>query len=213
MEDPTFSDIISFICLSDSQFIWLPIKFFFYSSVPTTVHLQKKGHKVFLTRKSTTPNTSATTQKWWEQNGCHTIKSVILYLIYTRNCVDLKRTEHGDFGAELNEIFASFQRKKKVLVCLKYESSLQLEKQKKERQQNPQNRQQLTEYFLAQTSCSPSIKMGGRIKEWGSIHNTWIINRFSSTAYGNSNTGREGGVGGHLRRISETGKVTKLSLE
>lgn len=118
MEDPTFSDIISFICLSDSQFIWLPIKFFFYSSVPTTVHLQKKGHKVFLTRKSTTPNTSATTQKWWEQNGCHTIKSVILYLIYTRNCVDLKRTEHGDFGAELNEIFASFQRKKRCLYVL-----------------------------------------------------------------------------------------------
>lgn len=109
--------------------------------------------------------------------------------------------------------FCIFSEEKKVLVCLKYESSLQLEKQKKERQQNPQNRQQLTEYFLAQTSCSPSIKMGGRIKEWGRIHNTWIINRFSSTAYGNSNTGREGGVGGHLRRISETGKVTKLSLE
>ena len=29
MEDPTFSDIISFIWLSDSQFIWLPVKFFY----------------------------------------------------------------------------------------------------------------------------------------------------------------------------------------
>lgn len=29
MEDPTFSEIISFIWLSDSQFIWLPVKFLF----------------------------------------------------------------------------------------------------------------------------------------------------------------------------------------
>lgn len=39
-----------------------------------------------------------------------------------------------------------------------------------------------------------------------------IINCCSSTAYGNSNTGSERGRR-HLRRISETGKVTEPSSE
>lgn len=45
-------------------------------------------------------------------------KKYVLYHIYTRNCVDLQRDRHGDFGAELNERFASFQRGKKGAYVL-----------------------------------------------------------------------------------------------
>lgn len=74
--------------------------------------------------------------------------------------------------------------------------------------------------FWHQIFKPPSITMRRRTEEWGSIHDTWIINHFSSTAYGNSNTSQRGekrigwmGGGGYLRRISETGKVTKSSSE
>jgi len=58
--------------------------------------------------------------------------------LYTHAAVwTLGGTEHGDFGAELQEVFASFQRKRKK--GLKYELSLQLKKEKKNQPQK--NRQ------------------------------------------------------------------------
>lgn len=109
-------------------------------------------------------------------------------------------------------IFLEEKKQKRCLYVLNMSWIYNKTKTKTKNNRNPKNCQQLSEYFLALTSCPPSIKKGRRTEERGRIHNTWIINRFSSTAYGNSNTGgREGGW--HLRRISETGKVTKLSLE
>lgn len=99
-----------------------------------------------------------------------------------------------------------FRGKKRCLYVLN--TSLEL-KQKKETAEKKQNKkcQQLTKYFLALTSCPTIIKIGRRIEEWGRIHNTWIINRFFKYCIWQQQYW-QGGVKGHLRRISETGKVT-----
>lgn len=110
MEDPTFSDIISFIWLSGSQLTWLPLK-----------NLYTLYQQPFLPRRKATKSSSGENENTRTPQLQHKVMrtklwshqtSVILYLIYTRSCVDLRRTEDGDFGAQLNQLFASFQRRK-----------------------------------------------------------------------------------------------------
>lgn len=98
-----------------------------------------------------------------------------------------------------------------MLICLKYESSLQLEKQKKERQQNPQNRQQLNIFWHKVPAHHQSKWEGESRSEEGST-TPELLTVFQVLHMA---TAILAGVGcrGHLRRISETGKVTKSSLE
>lgn len=214
MEDPTFSDIISFICLSDSQFIWLPVNFFLYS-VPTTILPQKKGHKVFLRRKKNKnkKNTSATTQKWWEQNCRHTIKSVILYLIYTRNCVDLERNRTRWLWCWINLTFCIFSggKKKGAHIHLKYKLSLELKKEQERKKQNSQTANNWPNIFWHKLFAHHQSKWEGasRSEEGSTTPELLTVLKYCiwQQQYW------QGGVRGHLRRISETGKVTKIVLE
>lgn len=174
MEDPTFSELISFICLSDSQFIWLPV----LNSVPTTVLPQKKGHKDFLRRKQKKPEHPQIQHKnRWEQNlSSHDIKCELVPYIQTQLC-RLRGTEHGDFGVEFNQLFASFQRKNKGAKVV-----LNMNWKIKSLNKSPHNQQ----HFLASNE-----KQRGESRREERSRSTLIINR-SSTAYGNSDTG---GVG------------------
>lgn len=94
-----------------------------------------------------------------------------------------------------------------MLICLKYENK------KKERQQKAP-KPSTTDRIFSGTNFLLTINQNGKENRGVRKDPTTpeLLTVFPSTAYGNSNTGR-GGVGGHLRRISETGKVTKLSLE
>lgn len=127
MEDPTFSDTISFIWLSDtlSGFILCTNN----RSSPEERPQSLPQEKIW---KTLTPQLQH--KKWWEQNWCHTIKKCDLVpYIHTQLCRLAEEQNTVTLVLNYLKFLHPFRgkKKKKVLICLKYELSLQLKKEKK----------------------------------------------------------------------------------